>query len=116
VRATREMVHNAGGESLMAVADDGGDAGHGCQFLGRALRIAARDDDAGGRIAAMGAADEGAGRAIGLGGDAAGIDDDDIGSQGLALAEGAQAGGDGLTVCARGAAAEVLDVKVRHLL
>ena len=63
----------------MAVAYDGGDAFDGGEFLRGALGVTACDEDAGFRVEAMGAADVGAGFAVGFGGDRAGVDDDDFG-------------------------------------
>ena len=74
----------------MAVADDGGDAGDGGQFFRSALGVAAGCDDAGCGVKAVGAADVGAGFAVGFGGDAAGVDDDHIGFGWLALVESSE--------------------------
>ena len=68
----------------MAVADDGEDAGEGGQFLWGALGVTAGGEDAGVGIEAVGAADKGAGFAVGFGGDAAG-DHDHIGFGGVAV-------------------------------
>lgn len=64
----------------------------------------------------MGAADVGAGGTIGLGGDAAGVDDDQagIGRLGDGVAGGAQTAAERFAVGARGPATEMLDVKARH--
>ena len=61
----------------------------------------------------MRTADEGAGRAVGLGGHAAGVDHHHIGFGGLAFgqARSAQTIGDRFAIGARGAAAEVFDVE-----
>lgn len=115
--ASRFRLHKGeshfGREGLVAVADDGGNAGDCCQLLRRALGVTAGDEDARGGIAAACAADEGAGGAIGFRGDRAGVDDDHIGFSELACAAsgGAEAFGDGFPVGAGGAAAEVLDVE-----
>ena len=100
-------------EGLVAVADDGGDTGKRGQFLRRALCVAAGGHDARIRIEPVGAADEGAGRAVSLGRDAAGVDHHHIGEGGLALAEAgsAQAIGNCLAIGAGSTAAEVLDVE-----
>ena len=84
------------------------------QFFGRALRVAAGDDNFGLGIQAMRAADEGAGRAVGLGGHAAGVHDDHVGCERLALGKRAQLRSDRLAIGARGPAAEVFDVKTGH--
>ena len=105
------------GQRLVAVADDGGDTGNFGQLLRGALRVAAGDDDARRGAAAMDAADVGAGFAIGFGGDATGVDDDDVGFDGgLGLTAGSfQLRGDGFAVGAGSAAAEVFDVEAgRH--
>ena len=62
----------------MAVADDGGYSGERGEFGGSALCVASCGDDAGLRVLAMGAADVGAGFAVGLSGDAAGVDNDHV--------------------------------------
>ena len=82
------MECNCGGERFVAVADDGGDAGEDCQFFSGALGIAASGDDTGCGVEAISAADVGAGFAIGLGGNAACVDNDHIGLGGLALVSG----------------------------
>ena len=84
---TGQVQNNLRRESLVAVAYDGGDAGDCGQFLRGALGIAAGDDDASFWIEAMGAADEGTRRTVGLGGDAAGVDYDDVGCIGIRLVE-----------------------------
>ena len=99
----------------MAVAHDRGHARHRGQFLGRALRIAAGDDNLRRGIPPVRAADEGTRGAIRLGRHAARIYDDHIGSKGFALAQRAQISRYGLAVGARRPASEVLDVKARHL-
>jgi|SRR5579859_173060 len=112
----REAEGDLWSEGLVAVADDGGDTGHGCEFVWGALGIAAGDDDAGSRVEAMGAADEGAGGAIGFGGDAAGVDDHDVCCGGVAFVEsgGAQTAAYRFAIGARGPASEMLDVKLGH--
>jgi len=103
-------------EGFVAVADDGGDAGDCGQFVWGALGIATSDDDAGLGVEAVGTADEGAGGAVSLGGDAAGVDDDDFGFVGVRLVEagGAQATADGFAIGAGGSASEVFHVEIRH--
>jgi hypothetical protein len=101
-------------EGLVAVADDGGHTGHARKLMRRALRVAAGDDDFGSGIFAMRAADERTSRAICLSRYAAGVDYDYVGCKGLALGKCTQTAGDGLAVCARGTATEVLDVKAGH--
>ena len=63
----------------MAVADNGGDSGHCCQFFGSALSIATGDDDAGFGVEAVGAADVGSCLTVCFGCNGAGVDDHDIG-------------------------------------
>ena len=67
---------------LVAVADDGVDCGEGGEFLGGALGVAAGDDDAGVGVLAADAAEVRAGLAVGFGGDAACIYNDNIGRRG----------------------------------
>ena len=64
---------------LVAVADDGVDFGKSGEFLGGTLGITAGDDDARVRVLAVNAAEVCAGLAVGFGGDAAGIYNDNIG-------------------------------------
>ena len=64
----------------------------------------------------MRAADEGAGGAIGFGGDAAGIHHNDVSCGGVAFIEpgGAQTATDRFAIGAGGPASEMLDVELRH--
>ncbi len=66
----------------MAVADDGENAGESSNFIRRALRIAACDNDACLRIGALDAANVGAGIAIGFRGDGAGVHHNHVGRRG----------------------------------
>ena len=97
----------------MAVADNGGDAWNVGEFFRSALGVATGGDDARFGVEAMGAADVGAGFAVGFGGDAAGVDDDHIGLVGLVVVRSgiAEESGDGFTVGAGGATAKVFDVE-----
>jgi hypothetical protein len=97
----------------VAVADYGGDSGKGGEFLGGALGIAARRNNAGCGVVAVSAADPGARFAIGFGGHAAGIHDEYVGSgrESLAGAGISKESGYGFPVRAGGATAEVLDVE-----
>src|SRR4051812_34110807 len=81
----RELKGDFGCEGFVAVTDDGGDSGNRGEFLGSALRVAARSDNAGFGILPVRAADVGTRFAISFGGDAAGVDDDHIGFGGEAL-------------------------------
>jgi hypothetical protein len=63
----------------MAVADDGGHSGQAGKGFRLALGITTSDDDGRVGVETMGAADEGARGAVGLGRYAAGVDDDYIG-------------------------------------
>ena len=101
----------------MTVADDCGYAGDRRKLVRRALGIAAGDNDFCAGVAAVGAANGGPGLAVGFASDAAGVDDDEVGGGGTGFgkAAGAQVGADGFAVGASGSAAEVLDVKARHL-
>jgi hypothetical protein len=100
-------------EGFVTVSNYCGYAGEGGKFFGCALRVTAGDDDAGLRIEAMSAANEGAGGAVGLGGDAAGIDDYQIGGGGAVVDEagGLEMVGNCFAIGASGATAEVLDVE-----
>jgi len=100
----------------VAIADNGGDAGECGEFLWSALGIAAGDDDAGFRIDAVGSADEGARGAIGLGGDGAGVYDDHVCAGRLlrGVPGGIQMAANGLAIGARGATAEIFNVKAGH--
>ena len=102
-------------ERLVAIADDGSDAGQSGKFVGRALGIATGDDDARAGIAAMGAADIGTSGAVGFGGDGAGVDEDEIGVrwQSVTVARHGESGANGLSIGTSGAASEVFNVK-RH--
>lgn len=99
----------------MAVAHDCGDAGHAGEFMRRALGVAAGDDDSGRRIPAVRTADKGAGSAVGFGGYAAGIDDDDVGREWLVFGKRPQMSCDGLAIGTCRSAAEVLDGETHHL-
>ena len=85
LRRVERLKNDLRRQRLVAVAHHRGHAGHRGQFLGRALRIAAGDDNLGLGIAAVRAADEGACGAIGLGRHAACVHDHHIGCEGLAL-------------------------------
>lgn len=112
------MQSDVGDQGLVAVADDSVDFGEGGEFLGSTLGVATRNDDASIWILAAHAADESAGLAVGLRSYAAGIYNNDMGSGrlpgGLETAP-AQIGGDGLSVGAAGAAAEVFNVIFCHI-
>ena len=102
----------------MAVTDDGIHFGKGGEFLGGALCVAARDDDPGFRVLAAYAAEVCARLAIGFGGYAAGVYNNNIGRGrgcGDRKSPLAQAGGDGFAVGAAGAAAKVLHVIFCHV-
>lgn len=116
-----------GDAGFVAVAEDGVDAGEGSQCFRVSLGVAAGDEDAGGGLLAVGAPNEGARSALGLGGDGAGVDDEDWEVCGLAGLRGSRSGGqrgelrfelggDGLAVCCAGAAAKVLDGDGGHAL
>ncbi len=112
----REQVERDGRcERLVAVAEDGGDAGEGGKLVGRTLGVAAGDDDARIGVAAMGAANVGARGAVCLCSDGAGVDEDEIGTGGqrIGLAGCGERGADGLCVGAGGAATEVFNME-RH--
>ncbi len=63
----------------MAVADDSVDFGQGGELAGGALGVATGDDEAGVGVLAADAAKEGPGLAVGLGSDAAGVYNDNMG-------------------------------------
>jgi hypothetical protein len=104
-------------QRFVAVADDGADAFEARQFFGCALCVASGDDDSGVGILAMDAADEGTGAAVGIGGDTAGIHDDDAGGREICCrlqAPMAQPCRDRLSIGAAGTASKVLDVIFCH--
>ena len=74
-----EVKGDAGDEGFVTVADDGVDFGEDGELFRGALGVAARDDHAGLGVLAADAAEKGAGLAVGLSGDAAGIYNDDMG-------------------------------------
>jgi hypothetical protein len=79
-----------------------------------ALCVAARDDNFGGGISAMGTTDECTSRAIGFSRHAASVHYYHIGRKGFLLGKCTQAASDGLAVGSRRTATEVLDVKAGH--
>ena len=97
----------------MAIADDGGDAGQGCEFVGCALGIAAGDDDACVGVAAVDTADIGAGGAVAFGSDGAGVDEDEVGEgmERVGVPRCGERGADGLGIGTGCAASEVFDMK-----
>ena len=110
----REQVEGDGGrECLVTVADDGGDAGQGGDLVGCALGVAAGDDDACVGVAAVDAADVGAGGAVGFRGDGACVDQDQIGASGQRVGEAGCCEGstDGLGIGTGGSASEVFDME-----
>lgn len=101
----------------MAVADHGKHSRERDNFARRALRIAARHNDADVRIGALHAANVGTGIAIGFCGDGAGVDHNDIGSRGTIRrtgTEGFQSRGNCISVGLAGTAAEVFYVISCH--
>ena len=112
-----QVEEDGGRKGLVAVADDGGHTGEGGEFRRGALRIAAGDDDLSRGVDAVGAADESAGCAVRFGGDAAGVDDDEVGGRGRLLREpgGAQMVADCLAIGACSAASEMFHVESGHL-
>jgi len=100
----------------VAVAYHRGDSGEPGNFLGRALCIAAGDDNARLRIDAVGPPNECTCRPICLGRYAARVDDDHIGFRGLllAVAGGAQPAADRFAIRAGGPATEMFHMKARH--
>jgi len=99
----------------VAVADDSGNTGERGQLFGGALGVTAGGDDAGIGVEAVGAANVGAGFAIGFGRDAAGVYDDHIGlgGQSVRCSGGTKESGYGFAVSAGSPAAKVLDVEGR---
>ena len=69
----------------MAVADDGGNSGQCRQFFRGALSIATGSNDVGLGIDTVCAPDAGTSFAVSFCSDAAGVDDDDLRSGGMAL-------------------------------
>ena len=76
VRAVRDQIGN---RILVRIADDQSHAGQSGDFLRRALRVAAGDDDARLGLRAMDAADGLAKLVVGGRGDGAGVQDDEVG-------------------------------------
>jgi hypothetical protein len=102
----------------MAIADHGMNTGQRGELLRRPLGITSGDQDARGGIFAVHSAQEGAGSAIGLGGYAAGVGDDHIGSAGArsrGQAAMAQLGADDFPVRPAGSTSEVLNVVFCHV-
>ncbi len=112
-RMPEQVECDGGSECLVAVAEDGDDAGQGGEFSRRALGVAASDDDARVWVAAVGAADVGASGAVGLCGDGAGIDEDQVSASGqrIGLTGRGERGADGLGIGAGGSATEIFDVE-----
>ena len=103
----------------MRIADDPGDARQRGEFFGCALRVAARDDDAGSGVAGVDFADGIASLRIGCGGHGTSVYDDDVCGAGIRRGQAStitQLAFDRGAVGLRGAAAELFDVKGRHLL
>lgn len=104
-------------ERLVAVANHCGNAFKFGNFFGRALCIAAGDDDPCRGIQTVHASNIGAGLAVGLGGHAAGVYDHHVSFRMVLhamLPGGAQPFAHRLAIGASGAATEVLDVKAGH--
>ena len=101
----------------MTIADNGKHPWESGNFLRRSLSIAAGDKDANPGIGTLNAANVGAGVAIRLGCDRAGVDDEDIRAQtvGGSGAQGFQTRGNRISVGLAGAAAEALHVVSCHL-
>jgi len=101
---------------FMGIADYPVNAGQGGEFLGSALGVASRHQDAAGRILAMEAANGGARVAVGRRGYGAGIKDDNIGElrAGANHSLGAQLAIYNRAIGLGGPASEVLNVKAGH--
>ena len=99
----------------MAVADDGGYSWNCGKFSGCTLGVTACGDDAGFRVLAVSAADVCAGFAVGFGGDAAGVNYNEIGfvGPGLGGSRSAKESRYRLAIGAGSATAEILDVERR---
>jgi hypothetical protein len=100
----------------MRIADHGGDAGEGGDFLGSALGVASGDDDFSQRILALHATDGGAGVLIGGIGDGAGVHYYQVGfsGEGRGKAASFELTFEGGTVGLSGTASEVLNVEGGH--
>jgi len=103
----------------VGIAYDPGDAGERGEFLGRALGVAAGDDDLSLRILGVYFADGVAGLGVGGGGDCTGVDNDDFGRGTVAggrIAAVAELTLESGAVGLGGAAAELLDVEEWHFV
>lgn len=102
---------------LVGIAHDEGNSRESGELFGRALGVAAGDDDARGRIGGVKFADGVARLGIGGSGDGASVQDDDIGRVSLGsdlAALFAQLAFDGGAIGLRGAAAKLFDVESGH--
>jgi hypothetical protein len=107
--------NNLGRERFVAVAHYGRYPGYRGQLTGRALRIAACDNDLCGRTSPMSSANVGARCAVGFGGHAAGIHDNHIASELILLAECMESLADRIAVGTRRSATEVFYMNAGHI-
>src|ERR1700760_4908602 len=102
----------------MTIADDRVDARQLGNLLRCALGVTSSDQDAGGRVFAIDSPQESAGGAVRLGGHAAGVGDDHVGTAGVCGGggdAGTQLGAYDFAVRPAGPASEVLDVIFCHV-
>ena len=102
---------------FVRVSDDLGDAGKSCDFLWRALGVAAGDHNLTARVCTANAANGSAGVLVGRGCDRAGVQNDDLRVRGRRGAFESAVGKlplDCRAVGLSGAAAKILDVKAGH--
>src|SRR5450432_3895766 len=101
---------------FVGIAKDRGHSGESGDLGGGSLGVAAGDEDLGGGVAGVDAADGSTGGAVGVGGDGAGVEDDELGGFGRSWLEAAvrELVGDGGAVGLRRATTEILDVKSGH--
>lgn len=102
---------------LLAVLHDGMNSVERGNLLRGPLGVTTGHDNAGAGPLALSAANVGAGIALGLGGNAAGVHDDDVRilRRDRLRAESFHCGGDGVPVRLIGAAAEIFHVETLHL-
>jgi hypothetical protein len=118
-RIFRDTNRNLGDKGFMAVADNGVHSFEPRQFLGRALRVAASDNNPGQRIQTAHPANEGASGSVGLCRNTARVQHHELGRiEGCRWSKTlvAQPGGNCLSIRAAGPATEILNVVSFHII
>ena len=113
----RERFDELGDLGFVGIADNPGDAGEGGQLFGRALGVAAGDDEADAGVGGVKLSNGVAGLGVGRGCDGTGVDDDDVsgggsGCGGAAAVE--QLALEGRAIGLGGTATELFDEEGRH--